>query len=118
MLADNKLTDRSSWDDGKVAIVLKELSDIAIDFEIEATGFETPEIDLMIQSLEPHDDSTDSADDFEAADGPAVSRLDDLWTLGSHRLLCGNALDSHAYGALLAGEKAAAVFTDPPYMSG
>ena len=48
MLADNKLTDRSSWDDRKVAIVLKELSDIALDFEIEATGFEPPEIDLRI----------------------------------------------------------------------
>src|SRR5271169_4900283 len=65
MLADNKLTDRSSWDDGKVAIVLKELSDIALDFEIEATGFEPPEIDLRIQSLEPPDKSTDSADEFE-----------------------------------------------------
>jgi hypothetical protein len=115
MLAHNKLTDRSSWDDRKVAIVLKELSDIALDFEIVATGFEPPEIDLMIQSLEPHDESTDSADDFEAADGSVVSRLDDLWILGSYRLLCGNAPDSHAYGTLLAGDKAAAVFTDPPY---
>ena len=55
MLADNKLTDRSSWDDCKVAIVLKELSDITLDFEIEATGFEPPEIDLRIQSLDPPD---------------------------------------------------------------
>jgi regulator of protease activity HflC (stomatin/prohibitin superfamily) len=117
MLADNKLTDRSSWDDRKVAIVLKELSDIALDFEIGATGFEPPEIDLRIQSLEPPDESTDAADEFEALEGPAVSRLDDLWTLGNHRLLCGSALDSHAYGELLAGEKAAAVFTDPPIMS-
>jgi hypothetical protein len=115
MLADNKLTDRSSWDDRKVASVLKELSDIALDFEIEATGFEPPEIDLRIQSLDPPEDSTDTADDFETAEGPPVSRSDDLWSLGDHRLLCGNALDSHAYGALLAGEKAAAVFTDPPY---
>jgi DNA modification methylase len=115
MLADNRLTDRSSWDDRKVAIVLKELSDIALDFEIEATGFEPPEIDLMIQSLEPDDESTDSADNFEVAAGPAVSRLDDLWTLGSHRLRCGDALDPHAYGTLLAGDRAAAVFTDPPY---
>ena len=114
MLADNKLTDRSSWDDRKVAIVLKELSEIALDFEIEATGFEAPEIDLRIQSLEPPDESTDSADHFEAAHGPPVSRADDLWTLGGHRLLCGNALDPRAYDALLAGEKAAAVFTDPP----
>ena len=57
MLADNKLTDRSSWDDRKVAIVLKELSDIALDFEIDATGFEPPEIDLRIQSLEPPENS-------------------------------------------------------------
>ena len=107
MLADNKLTDRSSWDDRQVAIVLKELSDIALDFEIEASGFEPPEIDLRIQSLEPPDESTDSADEFEASEGPPVSRLDDLWTLGPHRLLCGNALDPCAYDALLAGEKAA-----------
>jgi DNA modification methylase len=114
MLADNKLTDRSSWDDRKVAIVLKELSDITLDFEIEATGFEAPEIDLRIQSLVPPDESTDSAHEFEVTQGPPVSRPDDLWTLGNHRLLCGNALDPQAYDALLAGEKAAAVFTGPP----
>ncbi len=115
MLADNKLTDRSSWDDRKVAVVLKELSDIALDFEIDATGFEPPEIDLRIQSLEPPDEFTDSEDEFEVPEGAPVSRSGDIWTLGDHRLLCGNALDSHAYGALLAGEKAGAVFTDPPY---
>ena len=115
MLADNKLTDRSSWDDRKVAIVLKELSDIALDFEIDATGFEPPEIDLRIQSLEPPDEFRDSEDEFEVAEGAPASRSGDIWTLGDHRLLCGNALDSHAYGALLAGEKAAAAFTDPPY---
>jgi DNA modification methylase len=115
MLADNKLTDRSSWDDRKVAIVLKELSDIVLDFEIEATGFEPPEIDLRIQSLDPPEESTDAADEFEAPDGPPVSRPGDMWTMGDHRLLCGSALDSHAYGVLLAGEKAAAIFTDPPY---
>jgi DNA modification methylase len=115
MLADNKLTDRSSWDERQVAIVLKELSNIALDFEIEATGFEPPEIDFRIQSLEPPDESTDPADEFETSEGPPVSRLGDLWSLGPHSLLCGSALDSDAYGALLAGEKAAAVFTDPPY---
>jgi ParB-like nuclease domain len=117
MLADNKLTDRSSWDDRKVAIVLKELSEIALDFDIEATGFEPPEIDLRIQSLGPPD-ATDAADEFEAPEGPPVSQLGDLWVLNHHRLLCGSALDSHSYGALLGEEKAAAVFTDPPTMSG
>jgi len=73
MLADNKLTDRSSWDDRKVAIVLKELSEIALDFEIEATGFEAPEIDLHIQSLESPD--ADAADEFEAPAGPPYPSL-------------------------------------------
>ena len=58
MLADNKLTDRSSWDDPKLGIILKELSNIALNFEIEATGFEPPEIDLRIQSLDPPEEST------------------------------------------------------------
>jgi DNA modification methylase len=115
MLADNKLTDRSSWDDRKVAIRLKELSDIALDFKIEATGFEPPEIDLRIHSLESSGESTDPADEFEAPGGPPVSRLDDLWILGPHQLFCGSALDSEAYDTLLAGEKAAAVFTAPRY---
>jgi DNA modification methylase len=115
MLADNKLTDRSSWDHREVAIVLKELSDIALDFEIEATGFEPPEIDLRVQSLQSPAESADSADEFEAPDVPPVSRPEDLWTLGNHRLVCGNARDPQAYEALLAGEKATAVFTDPRY---
>jgi hypothetical protein len=114
MLADNKLTDRSSWDDAKVAIVLKELSEISLDFEIEATGFEAPEIDLRIQSLEAPD-AADAADEFDAPVGPPVSRPGDLWLLNDHRLLCGNALDPLAYDALLGEEKASSVFTDPPY---
>jgi DNA modification methylase len=115
MLADNKLTDRSGWDDAKVAIVLKGLSEMALEFEIEATGFETAEIDLRIQSCDPSEDASDSADDFEPWRGPAVSGLGDLWKLGPHSLLCGSSLDSHVYGVLLNGEKASAVFTDPPY---
>jgi ParB-like chromosome segregation protein Spo0J len=52
MLADNKLSDRSSWDDTTLAVHLKELSALVLDFHIEATGFEPPEIDFRIQSLD------------------------------------------------------------------
>jgi DNA modification methylase len=113
-LADNKLTDRSTWDDDKVAVRLKELSELVLDFDLEDTGFELPEIDLRVQSLDDQD-ATDRADEFDAATGPAVSLPGDLWLLGPHRLYCGNALDSTSYIALMNGEKAAAVFTDPPY---
>lgn len=114
MLADNKLTDRSSWNDRELALQLKELSDLAIDFEIEATGFELPEIDFRIQSLDPPE-VADKADEFSLASGPAVLRPGDLWRLGQHRLFCGSALEASAYAALLETERAAAVFTDPPY---
>jgi DNA modification methylase len=113
-LADNKLTDRSSWDDAKVAAQLKELSELVLDFDIEAIGFELPELDVRIQSLDDPD-VVDNADEFDAATGPAVSLPGDLWLLGLHRLYCGNALDSTSYITLMNGEKAAAVFTDPPY---
>jgi len=113
-LADNKLTDRSSWDDGKVAAQLKELSELVLDFDIEAIGFELPEIDIRIQSLDTSD-AIDNADEFDAATGPAVSIPGDLWLLGPHRLYCGNALDPTAYATLMETEKAAAVFTDQPY---
>jgi DNA modification methylase len=113
LLADNKLTDRSTWDERKLAIQLKELSDLVLDFDIEAIGFEPPEIDLRIQSLDSALEETD--DRFELATGPVVSRTGDLWLLGSHRLYCGSALDATSYEALSDGEKAAAAITDPPY---
>ena len=114
MLADNKLTDRSLWSDEQLALRLKELQEIALDFDIEATGFEMPEIDLRIQSLDPAD-AADAADEYNQPEGPVVSRPGDLWILGPHRLLCGNALEPAAYLTLLAVEKAGCVFMDPPY---
>jgi ParB-like chromosome segregation protein Spo0J len=112
-LADNQLHDRSTWNDFKVAVQLKELSESDLDFDIEAVGFELPELDLRIQSLDTPD-AADKADEFEPSTEPAISVAGDLWFLGSHRLYCGNALDAEAYATLMQVEKAAAVFTDPP----
>ena len=114
MLADNKLTDRSSWDDAALALHLKELSELALDFEIEDIGFELPEIDFRLQSLAATEDA-DAADEFDVLAGASVSRSGDLWLLGNHRIYCGNALDPAAYDTLLGDAKAAAVFADPPY---
>src|SRR6202171_6116869 len=114
MLADNKLSERSSWDDKALAVHLKELSELALEFDIEAIGFELPEIDFRIQSLDITEDA-DRADEFNAAVGPAVSRIGDLWLLDDHRLYCRSALEAMAYDTLLGTAKAAAVFTGPPY---
>jgi DNA modification methylase len=117
MLADNKLTDRSSFDEPRLALQLKELADLALDFDVEATGFETPEIDFRIQSLEDTC-AIDQADNFRLGSGPAVSTVGDVWFLGGHRILCGNALDEPAICKLFGDEQAAAAFTDPPYNVG
>jgi hypothetical protein len=114
MLADNKLTDRSSWDAAALALHLRELSELALDFDIEAIGFGLPEIDFRIQSLDITEDA-DRADEFNAAVGPPISRIGDLWLLDDHRLYCGSALEAMAYDTLLGTAQAAAVFTDPPY---
>jgi DNA modification methylase len=113
-LADNQLHDRSTWDDFKVAIQLKELSASDLDFDFDAIGFPAPEVDFRLQSLDTSDEA-DRADEFDAPAGPAVSIAGDLWLLGAHRLYCGNALDANSYAILMETERAAAAFTDPPY---
>jgi hypothetical protein len=117
MIADNRLTEIASWDDQLLAQQLKDLSLSGLDFSLEITGFEMGEIDLRIASLEdtPAQDA-DPADVLpESSDGPPVSKIGDLWLLGHHRILCGNALDPEAFTALMGEKHAAAVFTDPPY---
>lgn len=115
VIADNRLAEKAGWDPEILAIELKGLIDIG--FDVELTGFETPEIDLILddfcdasrRSLTPDDQIPGPAP------GPSVSHIDDLWMLGTHRLLCGDARSTAAYAKLLAGRTADLVFTDPPY---
>jgi DNA modification methylase len=113
MLADNRLAEESMWDPAKLRVIIKDL--VEVDFDLDLTGFDTPEIDFCIDG--PVAAASDPADDFEepAADQPSVSRPGELWRLGRHRLLCGSALDPASYEALLGDERAHMVFTDPPY---
>jgi hypothetical protein len=117
MIADNRLTEISTWDDRLLAEQLRDLSLSGLDFNIEVIGFEMGEIDLRIASLEDPPDPAEDAADFipELAEAAPVSGFGDLWELGRHRLLCGNALDPEAFAALMGEQRAAAVFTDPPY---
>lgn len=112
MIADNRLTDVSRWDDRLLGEVLRDLSVVELDFDIEAIGFSVGEIDMKIDALDDH--SLDR-DDAQPEPGPAVTKVGDLWQLGRHRLLCGDALDGAVWSQLMASEKAAMVFTDPPY---
>ncbi|MBV9248385.1 MAG: ParB N-terminal domain-containing protein [Acetobacteraceae bacterium] len=117
MIADNRLTELAQWDDRLLAQQLKDLSLAGLDFSLEVTGFDMGEIDLRIASLdEPPERDDDPADALpELPAGPPLSKEGDVWLLGRHRVLCGNALDAAAFAVTLGAERAAMVFTDPPY---
>lgn len=117
-IADNRLTENAAWDERLLGESLKILSEADLDFDLETTGFETAEIDLFIEGLTPapEEDEADPADELgDAVEGPPVTRPGDLWELGPHRILCGNALEAASYATLLGKKQAALVFTDPPY---
>jgi DNA modification methylase len=115
ILADNKLAEKAGWDKELLAIELQGLIDL--DVEIELTGFEMPEIDLILEDArEANGASSGPEDDVpQCPSGPVVSQAGDLWVLGNHRLLCADARDQAAYESLLEGAKAQFVLTDPPY---
>jgi DNA modification methylase len=116
-VADNRLTDLSTWDERLLGELFAELATLDLDFDLEAIGFSLGEIDLKIEGLTvASSGGEDPADQIPGlADTLAVSRLGDLWHLDRHRLLCGDALAPASYDTLLCGEVARVVFTDPPY---
>jgi 16S rRNA G966 N2-methylase RsmD len=116
VIADNRLAELAGWDEDLLAAELLELSKLELDFELEVLGFETPEIDFMVGAARKGD-KPDPADEMAPVDpnATAVSRTGDLWAIGRHRLLCGDALDASAYVRLLGDQRARVVFVDPPY---
>jgi DNA modification methylase len=115
-IADNRLTEISVWDDKLLGEQLKELSLLDLEFELETTGFDVGEIDLLIEGLQNVPEDADRADALPDEDSkPQVSRAGDLWILGDHRIVCGSALDNAAYDVVMERSKAAMVFADPPY---
>ena len=99
ILADNRLAENAGWDRDLLAIEMQGLIDL--DFDIELLGFTTTEIDFTIMGEKTQAAGSDEGLDAiePVVDGPAVTRAGDLWLLGPHRLLCGDAR-SHADVAL------------------
>jgi DNA modification methylase len=115
-IADNRLTEIATWDERLLAETLRDPSVLDINLDLEATGFEMGEIDLLIEGLRTEDNTQWDADSQSTEPvGPAVSRLGDLWELGRHSILCGSALEADAYTALISKTSASMMFTDPPY---
>lgn len=114
LLADNKLAMNAGWDDVLLAAELADLK--AADLDLELIGFSTPELKFQ---LEPkpgvNDPGADDPADAEVEPRAAVTRRGDLWLLGEHRLLCGDSTDAAAVARLMGEDRAALLFTSPPY---
>lgn len=114
ILADNKLALSAGWDNEILAIELQALIDI--DFDVTLTGFSITETDLVLdQAGDRSTEEVAPADVVPLPPARPVSRRGDLWSLGRHRLLCGDARNQADYGLLLGNEPVDLVFTDPPY---
>jgi DNA modification methylase len=116
VIADNKLAELAGWDRDTLAIELQFLQDVKFE-NIEVIGFSLGEIDLILDEASEKEPQEPGPDD-EIPSSPAthiVTRRGDLWVLGAHRLLCGDARASSDYQRLLEGKPADVVLTDPPF---
>lgn len=112
MIADNKLTENAEWDQELLAESFKALSSLDIDFSLDITGFEMPEINMMLEV------SNESDEDDNIPETPlesSVTEPGDLWLLGEHKILCASSLETGSFTQLMEEKKASLIFIDPPY---
>ena len=101
------------WDLPKLADLISELDDGI--FDISITGFDAAEVEDLFSKIHDKDVKEDDFDVDEALQEPAISKPEDLWLLGRHRLLCGDSTKAETYDKLMGGKEANLVVTDPPY---
>jgi DNA modification methylase len=115
VIADNKLALNAGWDTEILAIELENLLKLGCaDLDVTITGFEIPEIDLILQEAKSAPPAEEAPPERDYNYEP-VTQPGDLWLLGKHRLICDNSLHQATYQTLLGSRRAAMAFTDPPY---
>ncbi len=112
-LADNKIALNAGWDQDLLATELEFLADLQIDLDVSITGFDTVEIDSIMASAKQDNGPVEEVP--LPPSGPAVSMLGDVWHLGPHRVICGNALVGSTYAEIMGTEQARMAFLDAPY---
>ncbi len=113
IIADNRLAEKAGWDNAILAIELQGLSDLG--FDVELTGFEIPEIEMIFDSIERDELGSGSDEVHNPTPDRVITKTGDLWILGNHRLFCGDARFRDSFSTLMSGDAAQLVFVDPPY---
>jgi DNA modification methylase len=114
VIADNRLAELAGWDNDLLALELAAVSELDSDFDLALTGFDVAEIEALLNGLESGEQQEEEPVQIDEQ-APVVSRVGDMWQLGDHALICGDATDPEVYRRLLDQGKAQMVFTDPPY---
>lgn len=114
ILADNRMALDAGWDEQMLRVELEELQDL--DFDLELTGFDDKEIDDLFGVGTDGPEAEDDAFDLTAAlEKAAFVKRGDVWTVGKHRLVCGDATSAADVSKLMNGKRANLLLTDPPY---
>lgn len=111
IIADNRMAMDAGWDEELLRVEIEALQ--AEAFDLSLTGFDEKELsDLFKDDTDVEDDDFDVDSELKE---PAITQLGDVWTLGRHRLVCGDSTKEETYDVLMQGQKANLVITDPPY---
>ncbi len=110
-IAMNKIN--GDWDKEKLALLITDLQ--GEDFDIALTGFDQAEVDDLFKDSLKDGIKEDEFDVEEELKNPPITKSGDIWTLGRHRLVCGDSTKDETFELLMAGRKANLVVTDPPY---
>lgn len=117
-IADNRMAELSDWDADLLRLEIVDLADLDLagdlDFDLSLTGFDTPQLDIILEGDAAGKEEPERVD-LPDPDALAVTRPGDLWILGDHRLLCGDALEAENYARLMGADRARMVFSDAPY---
>lgn len=114
LIADNRLAELSTLDTTMLVDLINEMD--TGDVPVELSGYTEEDLAAIIAAMDGADDTVDDkADAVPATQNIPMSKVGDVWSLGSHRLICGSATDRNTIAKLMAGEKAQMVNTDPPY---
>lgn len=113
IIADNKLSINAGWDDELLAVELSDLQGEGIDLSI--TGFDEKELADLFDDKSKSDVEDDGYDLSAALEKAAFVQRGDIWTVGRHRLMCGDATSADDVAALMGGKRANLLLTDPPY---
>ncbi len=113
IIADNRIAENAGWDDAMLRIELQSLQEDG--FNLDITGFDADALAEIMAGEETTVDGQTDDDAVPEVSATAISRPGDVWELGNHRLVCGDATDPKSYELLMADAKADMIVTDPPY---